>query len=378
MWGDRELNRNDVEILCCSRLFRKEEIIILEKIYSDLNDLSDKGKLNEINNSLYSDFSCSFPQLDISGIELKISRFLERKRDIESVIEETKKREDIKIISFFDEMFSEYLGNIPDCPTALFARGDMSLFNSGRNIACVGSRKYSNYGKYSVEKIIPGLCEYGFNIISGLAYGIDSLSHNEALNSEGKTVAILGCGLDVVYPKSNRNLYRRIVENGLILSEYFPDEEPRKYYFPERNRIISGISRGVVVFEASIRSGSLITARCALEQNREVFAIPGPINSSFSEGTNYLIRKGAKLTSSVEDIVDEFSFVEKKSKIQKISEEVLSENELKIYNLIKKGLRNIDGIVEKSDMSISEINTVISMLSIKGIIFNSGTELKIL
>jgi DNA processing protein len=202
--------------------------------------------------------------------------------------------------------YPRLLKEIYDPPTPLYVLGNLKPKNE-LMIAVVGSRKPTEYAKELIPKLIKGLVKHKFTIVSGLALGIDTLVHEETLKHGGKTIAVLGSGLKNIYPKANIDLARSILQKGgAILSEYSPTTEPRPYHFPKRNRIISGLSLGTVVIEAAKRSGSLITARMALEQNREVFAIPGSILSLNSKGTNQLIQEGAKLVTSVKDIIEEF------------------------------------------------------------------------
>jgi len=191
---------------------------------------------------------------------------------------------------------------VPNPPSKLWLKGkNLDLFNQP-TLAVVGSRKPSDYGRRAVKKIVGRLVERGFVIVSGMARGIDSLAHKLTLGNEGQTIAVLGSGLDVIYPPENRNLYQKI---QMVVSEFPPGTPPRGNNFLKRNRIISGLADGIIVVEATRRSGTLNTARHAAEQGKEVFAVPGPITSPTSAGTAWLIQKGAKLIYKVEDIVEE-------------------------------------------------------------------------
>jgi DNA processing protein len=207
------------------------------------------------------------------------------------------------VITYQDDMYPPNLLNVYDRPPFLYVKGTLS--KDTVNIAIVGSRLASTYGKYTTEKISRELALRGVTIVSGLARGIDSAAHRGALAAQGRTIAVLGSGLDVIYPPENKILFADIVTNGAVISEFPPGTPPRSANFPARNRIISGISYGVVVVEASEKSGSLITARLALEQGREVFAVPGSIDSVGSRGTNKLIKHGAKLIENTDDILEE-------------------------------------------------------------------------
>jgi DNA processing protein len=202
-----------------------------------------------------------------------------------------------------DASYPANLLQIHDYPPLLYVLG--TLANTDVNIAVVGSRAASVYGKYATEKLCRELALKGITVVSGLARGIDAAAHRGALAGKGRTIAVLGCGLDVSYPPENAGLLREIAGSGAVVTEFALGTPPHGANFPARNRIISGMSLGVVVVEATDKSGSLITARLALEQNREVFAVPGSIDSPGSKGTNKLIKEGAKLVAHVDDILDE-------------------------------------------------------------------------
>lgn len=207
-------------------------------------------------------------------------------------------------VTLADDAYPALLRHIIDPPLALFYRGDLSLL-ARPGLAIVGSRRASEYAINVAGLLARQLAPIGLTIVSGLALGVDCASHTTALDSGGATIAVLGTGIDVIYPRANRALFRRIGEQGLIVTEFPPGSPPRPEHFPIRNRIISGLSHGTVIVEATSRSGSLITARMAAEQGREVFAVPGSIFSPGSEGTNRLIQYGAKLVHDVQDVLDE-------------------------------------------------------------------------
>ena len=209
--------------------------------------------------------------------------------------------EKVKVITILDGAYPQRLKEIYLPPIVLFYRGNLSLLNQ-RAVAIVGSRDHSKYAKDCIHELIPSLVKDDIVIISGLARGVDTLAHEESLKANGNTIAVIGSGLDVVYPPENSKLYDVIAKKGLILSEYPLQSRPLKFHFPYRNRIIAGLSHGVCVIEAKEKSGSLITANLALSENREVFAVPGSIFSIHSKGTNSLIEAGACLVSSGETI----------------------------------------------------------------------------
>ena len=212
----------------------------------------------------------------------------------------------IQVVGYGDEAYPELLAPLPDAPLLLYCKGDTSIMRS-HGVAIVGSRKCSETGLRLAREFGRDLAEVGIPVVSGLALGIDGAAHSGALDAGGPTVAVLGCGVDTIYPPEHHELYARLCEQALVISEYAPGTEPRKEHFPQRNRIISGLSRGVLVVEAALGSGALITARQALEQGREVFAVPGPVTSPFTKGTHHLIKTGnAKLVENVNDILIEF------------------------------------------------------------------------
>ena len=208
------------------------------------------------------------------------------------------------VITLADEAYPQTLLEIPDPPPLLYAKGNLQLLDS-RCIAVVGSRNATPQGAKNAEDFAAALSENGFCIVSGLALGIDGAAHRGALRGSGATIAVVGTGLDIVYPAKHRELAHQIVERGLIISEFGLGTPSQAQNFPRRNRIISGLSQGCLVVEANVQSGSLITARLAAEQGREVFAIPGSIHSPLAKGCHQLIKQGAKLVDNIQDIVDE-------------------------------------------------------------------------
>lgn len=207
----------------------------------------------------------------------------------------------IKILEKKDKNFPWFLANMEDAPQTLYCLGDISLLNMP-SIAVVGARKCSDYGQKVASRIGEMLANSGYVTISGMALGIDTHAHRGALSAGGKTIAVLGCGPDICYPSGNGELYRNICNHGLVVSEYMPGTRPKPWHFPRRNRIISALSQGVVVVEAGLKSGSLITAETAATQGREVMVIPGNINSSYSLGANKLIQDGATIITQLDDI----------------------------------------------------------------------------
>jgi DNA processing protein len=211
----------------------------------------------------------------------------------------------LTLLSFEDPDYPENLREIPDPPPILFVRGCV-LPEDRSAVAVIGSRKASAYGISMCRRLVHELVVRGFSIVSGMARGVDAAAHWAALDGQGRTLAVLGTGVDVIYPKGNKPIFERILEQGALVSEFLPGTQPFAQNFPRRNRIISGMALGVLVVEAAERSGTMITVRTALEQGREIFAVPGDVRSPVSRGTHRLIKEGAKLVEGIEDILEEF------------------------------------------------------------------------
>ncbi|WP_077211510.1 DNA-processing protein DprA [Bacillus dakarensis] len=215
---------------------------------------------------------------------------------------------DIHMITYFDKEYPSLLKETFQPPWVLYAKGNINLLNNGIKLAAVGSRQATSYGKNAIKALFPKLIEKEIILVSGLAAGIDTCVHQTAMRLGGHTIAVIAGGLYHIYPQENRNLALEMMKNQLILSEYPPNTRPSRWHFPARNRIISGMSSGTLIIEAKQKSGSLITANYAVQEGRDVFAIPGNIFSPFSEGTNELIQQGAKLVKSSGDILDELIY----------------------------------------------------------------------
>jgi DNA processing protein len=257
--------------------------------------------------SLENIFNADYKHLTrIPGIKDKIARSILSEPDGALIAGQVKLIEkfNVQMISLWDEAYPEKLKQIYDPPIALFCRGNIELLKSD-SIGMVGTRTPSLYGKDISREFSRDLAQRGLTIVSGAAKGVDTFVHQACLKARGKTIAVLGNGVDRIYPAENRPLFDQLVEQGLMVSEFLMGSKPDAQNFPRRNRIISGLSMGTIVVEAAERSGSLITAYFALDQNREVFAVPGPVNSRQSRGTNLLIKQGAKLVENVEDVLEE-------------------------------------------------------------------------
>ena len=279
---------------------------------------------------------------------------------------------EIKTTNIQDENYPKLLKKIKNAPEVIYYRGEMK---SDENcFAVVGTRRFSPYGKQVALEMAGDLAEAGLTIVSGLAPGIDTFAHTATVERRKRTIAVLGTGVDEksIYPQSNLKLAQKILETGgALISEYPPDQRGTQFTFPQRNRIISGLSLGILVVEAKQKSGALITAHYAFEQNRKVFAIPGPIHSLNSKGCHYLIKRGAKLVESANDILKDLNLPAGRQVYQKgiIGE---TEEENLILNVLKEEVLDIDKIIEKTKLSAAKVASTLAILEIKGKVRNLG------
>lgn len=305
-----------------------------------------------------------------------LSQKIIKNREILDPDQEFKKleKENIKTISIFDKNYPFLLKQITFPPPLIYLKGEIR--KDEFCIGVVGTRKPTNYGKEACQFFVKELIKQKVCIVSGLALGIDSIAHKSALSQNGRTIAVLGSAINEksIYPKINLSLVKEILKNnGAIISEYPYGTKPQKYFFPLRNRIISGLSKGILIVEAPIKSGALITANWALEQNREVFSIPGSIFSKNSEGTNSLIKIGAKLVSKPLEILEELNFNIKSEKEEKNLEELkLSKEEKLIIRFLSKEPLHINEIIKKSPFDAQKINSLLLLLELKDLIKNLG------
>lgn len=323
-------------------------------------------------------FVASIQELgQISGISeslalrIKSFKFKEAiRKEIDHVIEKG-----FHIVTFSDTNYPPLLRQIPDPPPFLYVSGE--LLQQSHNIAVVGSRNPTAYGISAATRLSGNLSILGFTIVSGMARGIDSAAHEGALLGKGKTIAVLGSGLDKIYPPENRKLFNQISENGAVISEFSIQSPPEAHHFPIRNRIISGMSLGTVVVEAAKKSGSLITARLAAEQNREVFAVPGSIHSFKSCGTNSLIKQGAKLVEHAQDIIEELS-PQIQENLEGNSVNAYLDNQLKVLpelnsdeqivmNHLEPYPIHVDELVRKTSMAPGKLLGILLKFELEGI-----------
>ncbi len=304
----------------------------------------------------------------IEGLSVrKAENFIDKKKSInpDKVFEEVQKR-GINILTYEDENYPYMLSQISNPPMTLYYRGDLFSCNLEKTVAFVGSRKASFNGKEGVNKVISELAGTDLCIVSGLAAGIDAVSHKSAIDNNLKTIGVIASGLDFTYPSTNKALYEQIESgSGAIVTEYYPTFEPLKFRFPERNRIVTGLSYGTVVGEAALKSGALISANLTLEQGRELMCIPGAINNSNTEGIYKLIKDGASIVTSGEDILNYLGWeVVNKSEEKK----ELNSIEKIVFDIIEIEPKGFDEIQSVLKIETSELLTLLTMMEIKGLI----------
>jgi DNA processing protein len=278
----------------------------------------------------------------------------------------------IKVLTYDDPDYPSRLKEIYDYPPVLYIRGSL-LPEDEWCLAVVGTRRATVYGKQVTEEIVTDLAQTKITIASGLAKGIDTIAHQSALAAGGRSLAVFACGLDIVYPGENAKLARDIIEHGALISEYPLGTKPRAENFPRRNRILSGLCLGVLITEAGETSGAMITARMALEQNREVFAIPGSILSPVSRGTNHLIQEGAKLVRDYTDILEELNLttVARQMEMREILPE--SDTESILLKQLSAEPTHIDEVCRSSGLSAATVSSTLAMMELKGMVKQVGT-----
>lgn len=318
-------------------------------------------------------WNASAAELKAAGLDSKsIEAIVVSRPDISPDAEiERLERNQIKALTRNDPAFPARLKEIYDVPPVLYVRGNITPEDEW-TIAVVGTRRATIYGREVTERLVTELVRNRITVVSGLARGIDSIAHRTALEAGGRTIAVFACGLDIVYPPENVKMAQAIIEQGALVSEYPLGTRPQKEHFPLRNRIMSGISLGVLVIEGDVDSGAMITAKWALEQNREVFAVPGSILSPTSTGTNRLIKEGAKLVNDVQDILEELNLTMIPRQME--MRELVPENETE--SLIIKYLSHepvhIDEVCRSSCLPIATVSSTLAMMELKGIVRQTG------
>jgi DNA processing protein len=308
------------------------------------------------------------------GVDAKsLPALVERRRSL-SIESELEKLESlhVQVLSIFDADYPPRLKEIFNAPPLLYVKGEITR-QDDQSISVVGTRSPSVYGKEVAARIVPELVSSGLTVVSGMARGIDSIAHNAALQAGGRTIAVLGSGIDVIYPSENRRLYERIAGQGAVVTEYPLGTKPDAFNFPARNRIISGLTLGVLVVEAQQTSGALITADYALEQNREVFAFPGRATDRGSAGCNKLIRDGrAKLITSTEDILNELDLTVAVQQLEIKVAIPANDDEGKLLALLSHEPVHIDELSRRTALPMSVVSSTLTMLELKGSVRQVG------
>jgi DNA processing protein len=277
----------------------------------------------------------------------------------------------VKVLTWNDPAFPPRLKEIYDVPPVLYVRGELTAQDEWA-IATVGTRRATIYGREVTEQIVSDLARSKITIVSGLARGIDSIAHRAALDAGGRTIAIFACGLDVVYPPENLKLAQAIMEHGALVSDYHLGAKPKPENFPRRNRIMSGLSLGVLVTEAGESSGALITANLALEQNREVFAVPGSVLSPVSRGTNRLIQDGAKLVRDANDILEELNLTVVPQQLEMKELIPADETESLLLGQLGHEPTHIDEVCRQSRLPVSVVSSTLALMELKGMVRQLG------
>lgn len=327
------------------------------------------SRLEKHFSSLEDAWQADTSQLKAAGLESSVLRSVNLKRPRISPDEEMDKmsRLGVRAYTYHDPEYPSRLKEIYDYPPLLYVRGEM-VPEDEWCVAVVGTRRATAYGRQVTEELVMDLARSRITIVSGLARGIDSVAHRTALEAGGRTIAVFGCGLDMVYPRENADLARRIMKQGALVSEYPLGTGPRPDKFPRRNRIMSGMSLGVLVTEAGYSSGAMITARMAEEHNREVFAVPGGILSPTSCGGNSLIRDGAKLVADYTDIMEELNLTSM-ARREEVPETVpTSDTESLLLKNLSAEPSHIDKVCRSTGLPVAEVSSTLAMMEIKGLI----------
>lgn len=341
--------------------------ILLSKIssygFSGINNLVEKvGSPDEI-------ISAPLEKIKhVSKIEKGTIKLI-RKKALEISLEDDYRliqKHNVKLIKYTDPSYPDSLKNISDPPFLIYLRGELKKEDE-KAVALVGTRRATAYGKIAAKKLARELARAGLTIVSGMARGIDTCAHEGALEEGGRTIAVLGCGVDIVYPPENNSLMKEIIDHGAVISEFSLGTKPFARNFPRRNRIISGLSRGVVVVEAPLKSGALITADFALEQGKEVFAVPGIITSPYSKGTNRLLKEGAKVVEDAADVLEEIGVSFSDIKISSFDNQLSFEEKIVLDELTAKP-SHIDELIKKTGLPVGKIADILIKLQLKGMV----------
>ena len=323
-------------------------------------------------------FNSSLKDLsDIDGLSVKKGeKFIELrdKINVDKAYSDVVDR-GVKFLTLEDENYPSLLKNIFNPPAVLYYKGDLDLCNFERTLAVVGSRKATFHAGEALNKIMSELSGTDICIVSGLAAGLDTTAHSAAIKNNLKTIGVIASGFDYIYPTSNKDLYKKIENgNGVIFTEYYPTFEPLKFRFPQRNRIVSGLSYGTLVVEASLKSGALITANLTLEQGRELLCVPGLITNPNTAGIYKLIKQGAAIATCADDILNALGWEIKTHEQTKFDFSELDEDELKVYNALELEEKGVDELISLTKIPLENLLTVLTMMELKGIIKQVGGD----
>ena len=361
-YNNRPMDRNELQYWVafgCVRQIGRARLLLLEAHFGQMEDA----------------WKASPAALQEAGLKGAALSSLLAARDGVAPEEEMEKldRLGIRALTWHDDAYPARLKEIYDRPALIYVRGQLTSADEWA-VAVVGTRRATVYGRQVVEELADGLARNGVTVVSGLARGIDSISHRTSLKAGGRTIAVLACGLDLVYPPEHLKLAQEIAEQGALISDYPPGTQPRSEFFPRRNRIMVGLSLGVLIVEGDLKSGALITARSALDENRDVFAVPGSIYSPTFRGTNWLIQAGqAKLVTRVEDVLEELNLTMAGHQME--AKELLpaDETEARLLRNLSSEPIHIDEVRRVSGLPISTVSSALAMLELKGMVRQVGT-----
>ncbi len=323
--------------------------------------------------SLEQAWGAPLQELRAAGLDARTTGSLERRRDVLNLDAELEKLDRLGVHAYTwnDPQYPQLLREIDDAPAVLFVRGDL-VPDDRTAVAVVGTRKASIYGREATTRLVGDLARSGVTVVSGLARGIDTAAHRSALEAGGRTIGVMACGLDMVYPAENAGLAREIVRHGALISEHPLGVRPESSHFPRRNRIMSGVSLGVLVVEAALDSGSHITVRYALDQNREVFAVPGSIFAPGSQGTHRWIREGAKLVTRAEDILEELNVAAMGQQLALQDALPVTAAEAAILRHLSPEPTHVDAVGRRSGVPIADVCSALTMMELKGLVRHVG------
>lgn len=294
--------------------------------------------------------------------------------DVDECFKKAFEDEDIKLLTFEDSHYPPLLKQIPDYPLALFYKGNIDLLDNECNLAIVGSRNASNEACIALNNIISGFRNSNLTVVSGLAYGIDAQAHKSAIENNIKTVAIIGCGLDTIYPNQNKNIFYDIIEkSGVVMSEYPLKVKPMPANFPQRNRIVTGMSKGTLVAEAKLKSGAMISANLTLDYNRELMCIPGNILNPNTTGIYHLIKNGASITTNAQDILNALNW-ETQLEEERPCVDELNDMQKQIFDILSLEAKTFDDIMQETDIDVSLVMVILTELELQGLIKQSNSK----